>query len=472
MLASYLIDPGKSEYALDDLGLDYFGCRLKPGASLKESGQNAANACHLIFKLKEKLEAELVERSLNGLYFQVELPLTDVLAGMESKGVKLDVEELSRQSEALSGRLNSLTKEIYEIAGCEFNINSPKQLSQVLFEKLKLPVLKRTKTGASTDVQVLEKLAERHALPAVLLKYRELSKLKSTYIDALPRMVSPGDGRLHTTFNQAGTVTGRLSSSNPNLQNIPIKTEEGRVIRRAFVAGGPGWLLVSADYSQIELRILAHLSGDVNLNEAFRNGRDIHTDTASLIYKVAEEKVTKDMRSAAKTVNFGIIYGMSPYGLAQGLNISVEDAQVFIQSYFERYPGVQKFLDGMIAEVREKGYATTILQRRRYVPQINSQDNTLRQFSERVAINTPVQGSAADMIKVAMINVQRRLRQENLKTALILQVHDELVLDVLEEALQKVKEIVSAEMKGAFKLSVPVEVNIKVGKNWLDLKDV
>ncbi|MBI3990896.1 MAG: DNA polymerase I [Candidatus Omnitrophica bacterium] len=476
MLTAYLIDPGKAEYGLDELGLDYFGCRLetgkkKTGVSSKDIPGYAGKACHLIFKLKDILLKELQAKELDNLYFNVELPLASVLCRMEEKGVKLNVEELMRQSGSMEKKLNLLTKEIYEIAGAEFNINSPKQLSQVLFEKLKLPVLKRTKTGISTDVEVLEKLARQHALPAVLLKYRELSKLKSTYIDALPELVRSKDGRLHTTFNQAGTATGRLSSSNPNLQNIPVKTEDGRIIRRAFVSDGREWLILSADYSQIELRILAHLSGDADLKEAFQNGRDIHVYTASLIHKVDEDKVTQAMRSIAKTVNFGIIYGMSPYGLARDLDMPVEEAQIFINSYFDRYPGVEQFLKGTVLEARGKGYVTTMLGRRRYIPQINSNDNNIRQFSERIAVNTPIQGSAADMIKVAMVEIDKRLAKENSKASLILQVHDELVLDVPKEEIEDVIKIVRTGMKEAISLSVPVEVNIKAGDNWLDLKE-
>jgi DNA polymerase-1 len=354
------------------------------------------------------------------------------------------------------------------MAGCEFNINSPQQLSNVLFEKLKLPIIKKTKTGASTDESVLRKLAPNHPLVGLILEYRSLSKLKSTYIDSLPELINKKTGKVHTSFNQTVTATGRLSSSDPNLQNIPIKTEVGREIRRAFVPLDKKDTLISADYSQIELRILAHLSGDKELINAFKKGHDIHTYTASLVFGVKEKDVTKKMRSQAKTVNFGIVYGMSPYGLSRGLEIDVADAERFIQNYFERYPGVKEYLNDTIETVRKQGYVTTILNRRRYIPDIASPNVNMRQFAERAAINTPIQGSAADLIKVAMLNIWEAFEKRGFESKMILQVHDELVFEAKPNEAHDLKEIVKAEMEGVFKLKVPILVTIGEGRNWLE----
>jgi DNA polymerase-1 len=368
--------------------------------------------------------------------------------------------------------LEKLTDKIYDLAGHEFNINSPKQLSEVLFERLKLPVIKKTKTGISTDEEVLKKLASKHKLPQTLLEYREFSKLKSTYVDALPGMINPKTGRLHTSFNQTVTATGRLSSSDPNLQNIPIKTEEGRKIRRAFIPYEKGDLILSADYSQIELRILAHLSGDKALIKAFKDGLDIHNYTAALVFGVAEKDVTAEMRGMAKTVNFGIIYGMSPYGLSQSLNIEVDKAKEFIDSYFERYPSVKGYLEEVLESARKDGFVSTILGRRRYIPEITSSDQRLRGFAERTAINAPVQGSAADVIKVAMIAIHEELKTKEMESRMILQVHDELVFNVPKKELKAVAKIVKDRMENVIKLKVPVEAHIEAGKNWLELERI
>ncbi|KPK38895.1 MAG: DNA polymerase I, partial [Omnitrophica WOR_2 bacterium SM23_29] len=378
------------------------------------------------------------------------------------------VEFSKKMSKEIDNQLRKLTSEIYEIADCEFNINSPKQLSEVLFEKLKLPVVKKTKTGTSTDVEVLESLATIHALPASILKYRELAKLKSTYVDALPELINPKTGRVHTSFNQTVTQTGRLSSSDPNLQNIPVKTEVGRQIRKAFIAGEAKHLIMSADYSQIELRILAHFSGDKELIEAFKEDRDIHAHTASLVFGVPEEKVTQTMRATAKTVNFGIVYGMSPYGLSRDLGIEPAKAKEFIDSYFERYGRVKVYIEDTITEARERGYVTTILNRRRYIPEINSQNNSIRQFAERTAINTPIQGSAADLIKVAMIKIHRQINEKELNSKMILQVHDELVFEIPKDELDIMRKMVKAKMEEVAKLKIPIKVQVKVGKNWLE----
>jgi DNA polymerase-1 len=419
-------------------------------------------------RLKEILEREISEKNLDVLLYNVEMPLVEVLAIMEINGVVIDKDYLGDLSKEMSSKLDKLTAHIYKIAGEEFNINSPKQLSKILFEKLKLPIVKKTKTGISTNEEVLLKLASSHELPQELLAYRELAKLKSTYVDSLPELINPKTGRVHTSFNQTVTATGRLSSSDPNLQNIPIKTEEGRKIRKAFTASAKDDLLLSADYSQIELRIVAHLSGDKCLIDAFKEGRDIHAFTASLVFGIEEKDVTNEMRNMAKTVNFGIIYGMSPYGLSQSLKIDVNKAKDFIDAYFDRYPDVRQYLEGLIAEARENGFVTTLLGRRRYIPEINSPDMRIRQFAERTAVNTPIQGSAADIIKVAMIAINENISKEKLETRMTLQVHDELVFDVPKKELKAAAAIVKEGMEKIIKLKVPVEAHIEVGPNWLE----
>ncbi|MFA5499828.1 MAG: DNA polymerase I, partial [Candidatus Omnitrophota bacterium] len=418
--------------------------------------------------LKKILEKELSKKDLDSLFYDVEMPLIEVLAQMEMDGVSIDSAYLKELSVEMEKKLERLTKKIYEFAEGEFNINSPKQLSAILFDKLKLPIIKRTKTGISTDEDVLTRLASKHPLPEKLLEYRELSKLKSTYVDNLPSLINPATGKLHTSFNQTVTATGRLSSSGPNLQNIPIKTEEGRKIRKAFISSGENSILLSADYSQIELRVLAHFANDKNLIKAFKEGLDIHSFTASLVFGVKEADVTSDMRGMAKTVNFGIIYGMSPYGLSQSLGIEVDKAKEFIDAYFERYPSVKQFMEEILEEAREKGYVTTILGRRRYIPEINSPDMRMRQFAERTAINTPIQGSAADIIKVAMIAIHEKLMKNKLSSRMIMQVHDELVFDVPEGELKEVYRIVKDGMENLIKLKVPVEAHIEAGRNWLE----
>lgn len=483
MVASYLLNPSKLNHNLDDIALEYLNLKMTPIAELLGKGKGKITMKEVgleeikryccqdsdaTLRLKRILEAQLKEKNLDELFYDVEMPLIDCLACMELTGVAIDVGFLAKMSKEMDNQLRRLTSEIYEIADCEFNINSPKQLSEVLFERLKLPVVKKTKTGTSTDVEVLESLATIHALPASILKYRELAKLKSTYIDALPELINPKTGRVHTSFNQTVTQTGRLSSSDPNLQNIPIKTEIGRRIRKAFIAGEAKHLIMSADYSQIELRILAHFSGDKELIEAFKEDRDIHAHTASLVFGVPEGKVTQEMRAAAKTVNFGIIYGMSPYGLSKGLSIEPAKAKEFIDSYFERYGRVKAYIEDTINEARERGYVTTILNRRRYIPEINSQNNSIRQFAERTAINTPIQGSAADLIKVAMIKIHRAIKEKRLKSKMILQVHDELVFEVPKDEVDVMKKLVKTKMEEVAKLKVLIKVQVKIGKNWLE----
>jgi DNA polymerase-1 len=486
MVASYLINPSKLNHNLEDISFDYLNHKMTtPIEELIGKGKNAITmdkvdvekvckyCCEdsdVTMRLKYVLEKELASRDLEELFHKVEIPLIEVLATMEINGVSIDRDYLSELSLDMEKKLDKLTGRIYKIAGEEFNINSPKQLSKILFEKLKLPVVKKTKTGVSTDEEVLTKLAAEHELPALLLEYREIAKLKSTYADALPNLINPNTGKVHTSFNQTVTATGRLSSSEPNLQNIPIKTGEGRKIRKAFVAGSGDSVLISADYSQIELRVLAHLSGDKALAEAFKEGRDIHSYTASLVFGVEEKEVAPEMRGMAKTVNFGIIYGMSPYGLSQSLKIDVDKAKDFIDAYFERYPDVRQYLEGLVAEARENGYVTTILGRRRHIPEINSQDMRLRSFAERTAINTPIQGSAADIIKVAMISIGEKIA--GMGSRMIMQVHDELVFDVPKSEADKMCRIIKSGMENVIKLRVPVEAHIEMGPNWLDMEKV
>ncbi|MDD5428152.1 MAG: DNA polymerase I [Candidatus Omnitrophica bacterium] len=485
MVASYVLNPSKLNHNLEDICLEYLSHKMTtPIQELLGKGKAAITmdkvdvkkvsdyCCEdsdVTFRLKHILEKDIADKGLDKLFNDVEIPLIRVLAAMEINGVAIDKDYLVKLSKELEHKLDKLTKEIYELAGEEFNINSPKQLSKILFEKLKLPIVKKTKTGISTNEDVLIKLAAEHKLPKMLLEYRELSKLKSTYIDSLPELINPKTGRVHTSFNQTVTATGRLSSSGPNLQNIPIRTDEGKKIRKAFIPSSKDNVLLSADYSQIELRILAHMSGDKQLAKAFKEGLDIHTFTASLVFGIKEKDVTPDMRAMAKTVNFGIVYGMSPYGLSQSLDIGVDKAKEFIDAYFERYPDVKTYLESLIKEARDNGFVATILGRRRYIPEISNPDMRVRQFAERTAINAPIQGSAADVIKVAMIAIDEKLAKNKMGTKMTLQVHDELVFDVPKHELEKARKIVKEGMEDIIKLKVPVEAHIEVGKNWLEM---
>ncbi|MBI3008361.1 MAG: DNA polymerase I [Candidatus Omnitrophica bacterium] len=459
MVAGYLLNPSKGSYGLEDLVLEYMD-KFVTGGEVRSN---------LILLLRDKLYKELKDKGMTDLFYNVEIPMIKVLAAMEINGVAIDVPFLNEMSAELDDKLKGITRDIYEIAGEEFNINSPKQLSHILFDKLNLPVIKRLKTGPSTDVEVLGRLSTQHALPHLLLEYRELSKLKSTYVDVLPLLVNPGTHRVHTTFNQAGTSTGRISSSKPNLQNIPIKTEIGRKIRRAFVPQDKGWRMMSSDYSQIDLRVLAHISGDENLINAFKNNLDIHRHTASLIFNMKEEDVPDAMRDMAKRVNFGIVYGMSPYGLSKDMGIDAGQAEEFITSYFQRYPGVKRYMESQIEKARSCGYVTTILERRRFIFDINSESPNIRQAAERVAINTPIQGSSADLLKLAMLEIDKYIREYNLKTKMVLQVHDELVFEAPEAEIDVVQEMVIEKMEGAARLKVPIKVEVKVGNNWAEI---
>jgi DNA polymerase-1 len=482
MLAAYLVNPARPSPALHDLVEEYLEDTLGPlpgiGAAHPRSLAGAeilgpfGRAAALVHRLHARLVPALESQGLNALYAELELPLTGVLATMEATGIAVDLAHLKGLSASMQAKLASLRAEIFTLAGSEFNLNSPKQLAQVLFEQLKLPVIKRGKTGPSTDSDVLQQLAAHHPLPERLIHYRELAKLVSTYVEALPQLADPKTGRLHTSFNQTATATGRLSSSDPNLQNIPIKTELGRSIRKAFVPGIPDGALLSADYSQIELRILAHLSGDERLIEAFRQERDIHRFTASLIYGLPESEIQPEQRNAMKAINYGILYGMTSHGLSKELGVPFEESQAFIQAYFERYPKVRGWLDAQIGRAKRNGFVQTLLGRRRYIPELASPDPVIRQLGERMAVNAPIQGTAADLIKRAMVQLAERLERERLTSRMVLQVHDELVFEVPREELRPLAALVRQVMEGAMALTVPLTVTVKAGPNWLDLAEL
>lgn len=485
MIAAYLVDPGKRVYDLDSLSLEYFNYRKIPITDLIGAGRKKINfsqaaieqaalySCEdadFTLRLKIHLEPKLRELKLYSLMRDIEMPLVCVLGDMEEVGVKIDVEFLNELSLQYGLKLRAIEKEIYEAAGQEFNINSPLQLGEILFGKLKLLSTRRTAKGKApaTAVDVLQKLAPLHPVPRMVLEYRQWMKLKSTYIDALPEMINPKTGRVHTNFNQTIAVTGRLSSTDPNLQNIPIKTDEGREIRKAFIPADSEHKIVSADYSQIELRIMAHFSNDKTMIASFQAGEDIHSRTAAEVYGVDIKDVTRQQRRAAKTANFAIIYGVSAFGLSQQSELSLSESRDFIDIYFERYPGIRKYTEDMKRFAREHGYVATLFDRRRYLPDIDSKSMQARQFAERNAINMPIQGTAADMIKIAMIRIDQTM--DGMKSKMILQVHDELVFDAHKDELTALSEIVRREMEGAVKLHVPVKVEISVGDNWLEAK--
>ena len=410
----------------------------------------------------------LENNNMKALFEDVELPLVFTLSNMEKEGIRVNAEALKEYGSQLEVKIKALESQIYEEAGEEFNINSPKQLGVILFEKLQLPGGKKTKTGYSTAADVLEKLAPEHKLVADILEYRQLAKLKSTYADGLAGFIGE-DGRIHSTFNQTITATGRISSTEPNLQNIPIRMELGRLIRKVFIPED-GFVFVDADYSQIELRVLAHLSGDENLIEAYKEAQDIHRMTASQVFHVPFEEVTDLQRRNAKAVNFGIVYGISSFGLSQDLSITRKEAAEYIENYFATYPKIKGFLDGLVAEAKEQGYVETMFQRRRPVPEIRSENFMQRSFGERVAMNSPIQGTAADIIKIAMIRVEQALKEQNLESRLILQVHDELLIEAKEDEVEAVKAILEREMKGAANLAVPLEIDMHTGTNWYEAK--
>lgn len=459
--------PVSIETLIGKKGKDQLSMRDVPVERISEY---AAEDADVTLQLKEKFEPKLKESGVQKLFDEVEIPLIPVLVSMEAEGVKLDKDALKELSGALEKDIAVTEKEIQDFAGTKFNVSSPKQVGEILFEILKIVEKpQKTKTGQySTGEDVLNKLENKHPIVRKILDYRELVKLKNTYVDVLPEMVNPRTGRIHTTYNQVVAITGRLSSDNPNLQNIPIRTERGREIRKAFISRNDKFTLLSADYSQIELRIIAELSNDTSMLEAFRSGEDIHTTTASKVYGVPLKEVTPEMRRNAKMVNFGIIYGISAFGLAERLNISRTEAKTIIDNYFKQYPDIKEYMDESIEKARKNGFVETILGRRRYLRDINSANATVRGFAERNAINAPIQGSAADMIKIAMINIYNDLNRKKLKSKMLLQVHDELVFDVLKEELDEVKSLVEQRMKTALDLKVPVEVGMGAGKNWLE----
>ncbi|MBW3552372.1 MAG: DNA polymerase I [Gemmatimonadetes bacterium] len=496
MLASYLIEPGRRDHELGSLALQHLGHSAMAYEDLCGKGRDvtpvaeceiervreyACEKADIAERLRERLEPQLGEYHLEGLFREIEMPLIDVLADMERAGIRIDLDFFREVSRKLERELGAIQEEIWKEAGEEFNINSTQQLREILFEKLQLPVLKKTKTGPSTDASVLEELAAQgHRLPMLLMEYRQLEKLRGTYVDALPILVNPRTGRLHTSFNQAVAATGRLSSTDPNLQNIPIRTEVGAELRKGFVARD-GHLFLSADYSQIELRVLAHLSGDATFTDAFRSGADIHKRTAALVFGAeSEDVVTPQMRDAAKTINFATIYGIGPFALSKQLGTSVAEAKTFIESYFERLPDVRKYLDRQIERAYEEGFVETLAGRRRYIPEVRSKNYNIRQFGERAATNAPVQGSAADIIKIAMVRIHRALEDRRSGegregaglhgTRMLLQVHDELLFEIPEAEVEEVTGLVRKEMEAAFELSVPLKVATGTGASWYDCK--
>ena len=485
MVAAYLINPDRRRFNLDDLAQGYLHFRKIPTSDLIGKGKNqitmdrievptvAEYACEdadTVVRLFDVLSPELEKCGLAELAADLEFPLIDVLAEMEYTGIKVDANALAEMSEELAKSIDVVGREIFEEADEEFNIDSPKQLSAILFDKLKMPPARKTKTGYSTDADVLGELAVQYPIAAKIARYRAMKKLKSTYADALPKMIHPATGRVHTSFNQTMTATGRLSSSDPNLQNIPVRTAEGREIRKAFVAGDAGSVLLSADYSQIELRILAHFSGDEALRDAFLNDLDIHAFVAAEVNGVGIDDVDGDMRRRAKAVNFGIIYGLTPYGLSKDIGVPVGEAKQFIDAYFARYRRVHEFILEVIEQAQTDGYVSTMFGRRRYLATIHSRNDVERRYAERMAVNAVIQGTAADMAKIAMNRIHRRIEDEARPSKMLLQIHDELLFELPAGAVEPEREMIEHEMTGAAKLDVPVKVNVSVGRNWLEAK--
>ena len=477
-IAAYLVDPAKNEYTIEKLASEYFGTVIeKPEVKQlsllddveTDRSEYLAKCAVALGVLNERIGDKIKENGQEKLYQEVELPLVTVLAHLEINGFLVDDNQLKEFADKLGEKIDALTNEIYMLAGEEFNINSPKQLGVILFEKLELKPVKKTKTGYATNADVLEKLRDKHPIVNFIMEYRQLAKLKSTYCDGLTAVVNPNTHRIHSVFTQTVTVTGRLSSTEPNLQNIPTRTELGREIRKMFVAKD-GYVLVDADYSQIELRVLAHIANDETMINAFRNNEDIHAVTASQVLGIPLEDVTKEQRSSAKAVNFGIVYGIGEFSLAQDLHISVKEAKAYIESYLEKYHGVRNYMESIKEQAKKDGYVKTMLNRIRYIPELKSPNYNIRQFGERVALNTPIQGTAADIIKLAMVRVDNRLINEGLKSKLILQVHDELIVEAHKDEVDKVKQILSEEMQGAMELNVPLKVDMSTGHSWYDAK--
>lgn len=483
MLATYLLNPSDGTISLADTARNYGYKGLKSDEAFFGKGAKRAipesslvaeyisRKANAIYHLVPIITEELNKNNQMSLLVDLEQPLAKVLGEMEKTGVLIDVNILQQMGEEVNNKLSDLTKEIYNEAGLEFNINSPKQLGEVLFDKLQLPIIKKTKTGYSTSADILEKLESYHPIISHILNYRQLGKLYSTYIEGLVRMVNPITGKIHTSFNQAITATGRLSSTEPNLQNIPIRLEEGKKIRQAFIPSETNWVIIAADYSQIELRVLAHISNDKNLTEAFEADMDVHTKTAMDVFGIENEAdVTSLMRRQAKAVNFGIVYGISDYGLSQNLNISRKEAGQFIDKYFEVFSGVKEYMDEIVKQAKKDGYVSTLLNRRRYLPDIKSPNFNIRSFAERTAMNTPIQGTAADIIKLAMIKLADLIQEKGLKSRLLLQVHDELILEVPPEEVEEMVEMIKEAMEGAIELNVPLKVDINVGQTWYEAK--
>lgn len=483
LIAAYLIDPAQSHEDVAAVAKlkgyggqvqgdeEVYGKGAKRAVPNEESlAEHAVRKAFMIKTLKEPFLKDLEENNQLSLFKDLEMPLALVLGEMEVQGVHMDMNRLEEMGKEIGERLSEYEKNIYALAGEKFNINSPKQLGVILFENLGLPPIKKTKTGYSTSADVLEKLASKHEIVSKILQYRQLGKLQSTYIEGLKKVVYKETNKVHTRFNQTLTQTGRLSSTDPNLQNIPIRLEEGKKIRQAFVPSHEGWMIFAADYSQIELRVLAHIAQDEKLINAFKHDLDIHTQTAMDVFKVERNEVTDNMRRQAKAVNFGIVYGISDYGLSQSLNISRKEAQEFIDRYLESFPGVQAYMDNIIQDAKEAGYVTTLLHRRRYLPELTSRNFNLRSFAERTAMNTPIQGSAADIIKKAMLEVQKRLKEEELEAKLLLQVHDELIFEAPTSEIEKLQKLVPEVMEHAIELSVPLKVDHAYGETWFDAK--
>ena len=477
-IAAYLVDPAKNEYTIEKLASEYFGTVIeKPEVKQlsllddveTDRSEYLAKCAVALGVLNDRIGDKIKENGQEKLYQEVELPLVTVLAHLEINGFLVDDNQLKEFADKLGEKIDALTNEIYMLAGEEFNINSPKQLGVILFEKLELKPVKKTKTGYATNADVLEKLRDKHPIVNFIMEYRQLAKLKSTYCDGLTAVVNPNTHRIHSVFTQTVTVTGRLSSTEPNLQNIPTRTELGREIRKMFVAKD-GYVLVDADYSQIELRVLAHIANDETMINAFRNNEDIHAVTASQVLGIPLEDVTKEQRSSAKAVNFGIVYGIGEFSLAQDLHISVKEAKAYIESYLEKYHGVRNYMESIKEQAKKDGYVKTMLNRIRYIPELKSPNYNIRQFGERVALNTPIQGTAADIIKLAMVRVDNRLINEGLKSKLILQVHDELIVEAHKDEVDKVKQILSEEMQNAMELNVPLKVDMSTGHSWYDAK--
>ena len=484
-IAEYLIDSKSStSYECSAIAMKYLTRKIKSKEDLLGKGAKAKKFDEIEFDelsayigdilntvngVYPKMEENLKETEMDGLFYHVEMPLVEVLGSMEYIGMKVDKDQLNELKEKFTTIINELENEIFELAGEPFNINSPKQLGVVLFEKLGLPVIKKTKTGYSTNAEVLEKLRDKHEIIDKITEYRQIVKLNSTYVEGLLKIINPKTGRIHSSFNQTITTTGRISSTEPNMQNIPVKTEMGRDIRKVFVADD-NCKLVDADYSQVELRVLAHMSGDENMIDAFKHGEDIHSKTASQIFDVDIKDVTSKQRIEAKAINFGIIYGKTDFGLSQDLNIPVATAKAYIDSYFNKYPKIKEFMDEAVESATETGYATTILNRRRYIPEIKASNFIVRNQGKRFAMNAPIQGSAADIIKVAMVNVYNKLKENNMKSRLILQVHDELIVEAVDEELEMAEKIVREEMENAQSMDVKLDVDLNTGDSWYETK--